>query len=177
MSKRCTKCGSFLTEADRFCPSCGENSPETIVTSTESNTSSYSQPQYNQSAFDQNQYSQQSAPPPYAPNSAPQYNPYPQQEEEMTVGKWLLTIFLTSLGIIGLVLLFVWGFGDGPKARQNYCKAMLIFWGISVVLSFILVIFYIGIFGAIIGEIVNSLDPEFYESGYEMAKSLIGFLK
>ncbi len=178
MSKRCTKCGTFLTETDRFCPSCGENAPMEVASSGVSlekpsgSAQQYAQPQNNY----QNQYSQPS-PPPYAPSSAPQYNPYPQQEEEMTVGKWILTIIVTGLGIIGLVFLFVWGFGSGPKARQNYCKAVLILAGIGIVLYILLLVFIFAVLGASLSDILNEYDTDTIYSGYEMAKSLFGMLK
>ena len=172
MSKRCTNCGTFLTETDRFCPSCGENAPQEVVSAGVSlekpsdNSQQYTQPQYAQ----QNQYGQP-APPPYTPSSAPQYNPYPQQEEEMTVGKWILTLIVTSLGIIGLVFLFVWGFGSGPKARQNYCKAVLILGAIGVVLYILLMVFIFVVLGVGLSDIMNEYDYDSIYSGYEMAKS------
>lgn len=176
MSKRCTKCGTFLTETDRFCPSCGENAPMEVASSgvslekpSDQPQQQYTPPQYNQ----QNQYGQPS-PPPYTPSSAPQYNPYPAQEEEMTVGKWILTIIVTGLGLIGLVFLFVWGFGSGPKARQNYCKAVLILAGIGIALYIVLFIFIFAVMGASFSEIFENSDYDSIYSGYEMAKSLLG---
>ncbi len=175
MSKRCTSCGKFLTDTDRFCPDCGANCPEEVTPANNGvltanvppETDTYSQPQYN------NPY-QQSSPPPYPPSAAPQYSPYPPEDsEEMSVGKWVLTILVTNLGIIGIVFLFIWGFGSGPKARQNYCKAMLIFAAIGIVLSFLMVLVYIGIFGALLGEISNEFD---FDTTYTMAKSIIPFL-
>ena len=55
------------------------------------------------------------------------------QPEEMTVGQWVLTLFLSGLGIIGIILLFVWGFSDNtPLAKKNFSRAMLIWYAISV---------------------------------------------
>ncbi len=156
MSKRCTKCGTFLADSDRFCPSCGENAPQEVNSAPvyEAAPSQNSAPA-DSSGFEPNGQQTQYAPPPYAPSSAPQYNAFPRQEEEMSVGRWLLTIFLTSLGLVGLVLLFVWGFGDGPKARQNYCKAMLIFWAIAIGLYILFIVFIFGIVGVTMNEILN----------------------
>ncbi len=176
MSKRCTNCGTFLTETDRFCPSCGENAPQEVVTSGVSlekptdNQQQYSQP-YSQPGYNQQNPYGQSSPLPYAPSSAPQYSPYPVQEEEMTVGKWILTIIVTSLGIIGLVFLFIWGFGSGPKARQNYCKAVLILAAIGVALYILLFVVVFAVLGIGITEILESADYDSIYSGYEMAKS------
>ena len=165
MSRRCTKCGSFLTENDRFCPGCGENAP-VEVDNAPVHTAAASQ-QYGNYAPPP----VQPAPAPYVPNNAPQYNPYQNQQEEMTVGKWLVTILVTSLGCIGFIFLFVWGFGDGPKARQNYCKAMLIFMGIGVALYILLYVFIFAIMGLSMSEIVNEYDYTTYA-----AVNLMNFL-
>ncbi|MBQ7834561.1 MAG: hypothetical protein IJ385_02145 [Ruminiclostridium sp.] len=172
MSKRCTKCGTFLTDTDRFCPGCGENAPAEL----ENTGSAFDTAAQPQQANTQSQYGQP-APPPYVPSSAPQYNPYPQQEEEMTTGKWLLTIFLTTgFGIISIILLFVWGFGSSaPQAKKNYCKAMLIYQAIAFVLSFILIFVYIFVIAAAVGgELGSEFSDYDYYSSYEMAKNIIG---
>ncbi len=162
MERRCTKCGSFLTDSDRFCPGCGENAPQEIGDSSAFGNS------YNQQYGN---YAPPPAPAPYAPNNNPQYNPYQAPEEEMTVGKWLLTIFVTSLGCIGIILLFVWGFGDGPKARQNYCKAMLIWMAIAVGLTILMYVFMFVVLGISMSEMYDY-------SSYEMAANVIGsFIK
>lgn len=166
MSKRCTKCGSFLTDTDRFCPGCGENAPQEVA-----DTSAYTAPP-------QQQYGNYNPPPvapaPYPQSTAPQYNPYQQQEEEMTIGKWILTLFVTNLGLIGLVFLFIWGFGDGPKARQNYCKAYLIWTAIGIAL---VVLFYIFIF-AILGIGFSEFMDEYAYSSYNMAVNFMSsFIK
>lgn len=164
MERRCTKCGSFLTDNDRFCPGCGENAPQQIASD---NAFASSSQQYGN-------YAPPPAPAPYTPNSAPQYNPYQVPEEEMTVGKWLLTIFVTSLGCIGLIFLFIWGFGDGPKARQTYCKAMLIWMAIAVGITILMYVFMFAVLGVTMSEIMNKYDY----SSYAAISSFLGsFIK
>lgn len=70
-------------------------------------------------------------------NMPPNYNNY--NDDSMSVGEWLLTIFITQLPCVGLIMLFVWGFGQGNENRSKYCKAMLLWDLIAVVL---IVIFY-----------------------------------
>lgn len=146
MAKRCTKCGIFLTDEDRFCPNCGENAPQTVA----------SDPGFTQANYTT------AAPPPYPPRTAAQsgaglppppvypsaaYRPA-QFEEEMTVGKWVITLIVTNfLGLISWIFLFIWAFGAGPTTRSRYCKAMLIVKAIATVLTIIFVFVYIiGIF-------------------------------
>ncbi|MCM1335555.1 MAG: hypothetical protein NC084_01660 [Bacteroides sp.] len=136
MPKRCTKCGVFLTEEDRFCPNCGENAPQSIP----------AEPQFTQSSYT-------SAPAPYPtpgntgalppPVTPASYRPVPIADE-LTLGKWVLTLIVTNfLGVISWIFLFIWGFGGaGPESRKNYCRAMLIVRAIGTVLAVLLAIFY-----------------------------------
>ena len=70
-------------------------------------------------------------------NAAPPMQPMqpmmPYQEKRMSVGEWVGTILLSGLGPIGLVLLFIWAFGDSaPLEKRNYAKAMLIIMAIGI---------------------------------------------
>ena len=66
--------------------------------------------------------------------------------QPMSVGDWVLTIFLTSLPLIGIILLFVWAFGDNQRVdRANWSKASLIWFAIWFVLGFIFLIFFGGL--------------------------------
>lgn len=174
MSKRCTQCGTFLTETDRFCPNCGENAPQElnespIYTSTSSAMQGGTQTsQYNQ--YNSNQYTQPS-PQPYTPSNDPQYSPYQAQDEELTVGKCLLTLFVSTLGFIGIIFLFIWGFGSGPKSRQNLCRAILIFYAVAIVL-----LTFLSVFLVIIGvNFYDMAEAEYYNHYYgaSMAKNIV----
>lgn len=133
MAKRCVKCGTFLTDAERFCPNCGEN-----VNSDMSATVPVQQYQQYQ------QYQQPGIQPPPVSYTAP-------AEPPMTLKRWIGTLLLTNcLGIISIILLFVWGFSSGPKERQDYCKAMLIVKAILIGVGIILaMLFSAAIFSSI----------------------------
>jgi uncharacterized membrane protein YqjE len=63
----------------------------------------------------------------------------------MSVGDWALTIFLSGLPLIGLILLFIWSFGDNQKAeRINWAKATLIWY----LIMFVIGGFFFMLFGA-----------------------------
>ena len=52
-----------------------------------------------------------------------------QDSSVMSVKDWVITILVVSLPFIGLIMLFVWGFGSGTNANKaNFAKASLI-WG------------------------------------------------
>lgn len=60
-------------------------------------------------------------------------------EEPMSLGEWMITLLVLAIPCVNLIMLFVWGFGSSEKrSKANYCKAMLIWTAISVVLVIIL---------------------------------------
>ncbi|QDW75592.1 hypothetical protein FND36_08770 [Lachnospiraceae bacterium KGMB03038] len=77
------------------------------------------------------------------------YTQQPQMDTSpMTMGEWLLTILALLIPCAGIIIYFVWAFGKkGNINRRNYCRAMLIIYGVLLV---IYIIFFV-IFGAMIG--------------------------
>lgn len=68
-------------------------------------------------------------------------------ENQTTVGDWVLTIFLSVIPLVGIVLLFIWGFGNNtPVNKANWAKATLIWHAIGIVFMFL----FFAIFGAAI---------------------------
>jgi len=130
---------------ERFCTRCGENV---------ANIPPEGGPQYVNGNPQQTAY------------AAPQQNVVYAQpvqpikvQEEMSLGKWVGTIIVTSFfGIISLIFLFVWGFGDGPESRKNYCKAMLIVEAISIVLGILMMIIFGGIFSVIGASLADYIE-------------------
>ena len=173
MAKRCTRCGNFLMDDERFCTKCGENvsnippagAPQAGPDNSFGRNDGYSSP-----------YTQASAPNPgYPPYAAPAYTP--AQDTEMSLGKWVATVVVTTFfGIVSLVFLFVWGFGDGPESRRRYCKAMLIadLIGLGVGIIFSIVFF------AVIGNVINNSISEYInrmrELGYDYSQIAAAFI-
>lgn len=72
----------------------------------------------------------------------------------MSVKDWVITILLTSIPLVGLILLFVWAFGnDGNQIRSNWAKGYLLATLIVIVLAFLIIlpIFGLAIFSAASG--------------------------
>lgn len=70
----------------------------------------------------------------------------------ISLGEWLLTLFITAIPIAGFVMLFVWGFGAGTNpTKANFAKATLVFMVIGVVLWFV-------IFGAIFTAVISNME-------------------
>ena len=144
-----------MMDDERFCPNCGENSQSEVVTPPAP------APQQNQQQNQQQYYQQQNQQYTYGqPGAAPQY--VPQQQEEMSLGKWVWTIIATSFfGLISLIVCLVWAFGDGPESRKKYCKAYLIVMLISIALAIIMMMVFGALFTAIITSIINESGIDF----------------
>ncbi len=60
------------------------------------------------------------------------------ENKPMSVGDWLITMIVTSIPIVGLIMLLVWAFSSGTnESKKNWAKAALIFYVIMGVLWFV----------------------------------------
>lgn len=74
--------------------------------------------------------------------------------QPLTVGQWVLTLFLLSLPIINFIMLFVWAFGGNRDERENFAKAALLW----MVLGILLMIAFVGCVGfAAIGAALSTM--------------------
>ena len=65
-----------------------------------------------------------------------------------------ITVFITSLPLVGLIMLLIWAFGDHSNIhRQNYAKGSLIVMLIGIGIAMIFLLFFGGI--AIMTNIFN----------------------
>ncbi len=175
MAKRCTRCGNFLMDDERFCTRCGENvaniapeTPQYVNSGTQQYTNN---PNPVAQSFQQpGQQAGAPVPPPPAYNYA-----QPAQQQEMSLGSWVGTIIVTTFfGLISLIFLFVWGFGDGPECRQRYCKAILIVEAISVGLAIIMMIVFGGIFGALMSSLTDYIGRN---GGYRYGQGTVAIMQ
>lgn len=64
----------------------------------------------------------------------------------MSYKDWALTIFISSLPLIGFIMLMVWAFGDEANVhRKNWAKGSLLL----ALIALILVFFFLFVFGGI----------------------------
>jgi len=135
----CTNCGANCAEGTTYCIHCGNRvgAPEAPqpppysyynTGGTEQYANAYTNPNPNMNAN------------PY-PNQNAYGNPNVQSNETVSIGDWVLTIFVQCIPVVGLIMMFIWGFGgDAKKSKSNYCKAALIWMAISTVLIVLLII-------------------------------------
>ena len=57
----------------------------------------------------------------------------------MSLKDWIITFLISSIPLVGFVMLFVWAFGSGENPnKSNFAKAALIWMAIWCVLVFLL---------------------------------------
>ncbi|MBR1573108.1 MAG: hypothetical protein IJ655_10230 [Lachnospiraceae bacterium] len=65
--------------------------------------------------------------------------PVSQPSQPSSMGQWFVTILLTLIPVVGLVMLFVWAFGNtADESKKNWAKANLIWMLIGIVLWFLI---------------------------------------
>ena len=56
----------------------------------------------------------------------------------LSIGEWMVTLIVLAIPVVGIVMYFVWAFGDSTNpSKKNFCRAGLIFALIGIVLSII----------------------------------------
>ena len=79
-------------------------------------------------------------------------NEMSEQDRPLSMGEWLVTLLiLTFVPCVNIVMMFVWGFGNGNVNRKRFCQAYLIIWAIMVVLMIIL-------YGTIFSALMNVMN-------------------
>jgi hypothetical protein len=57
----------------------------------------------------------------------------------MSLKDWIITFLISSIPLVGFVMLFVWAFGSGENPnKSNFAKAALIWMAVWCVLVFLL---------------------------------------
>jgi len=68
--------------------------------------------------------------------------------------EWALTIFISSLPLIGIIMLLVWAFSDNENIhKKNWAKGTLIIWLIGFIIAFAFLFLFGGI--AIMSQMFN----------------------
>lgn len=76
---------------------------------------------------------QYQAPQPVPPQ-APQYGV--ESDASLTLGQWVLNLFLTYIPVVNIIMLLIWAFGSTTApAKKNWARANLIWLVISIVVS------------------------------------------
>jgi len=64
------------------------------------------------------------------------------QQKEITIGEWMITLLIAAIPLVGFIMLFVWGFGQGTHpSKANWAKATLIW--LAILIAFYIILFMI----------------------------------
>ena len=75
------------------------------------------------------------------------YNQYIPQQDNISLGDWIVTIILTAIPLVNIVMLIIWAVTDDTHpSKKTWAQAQLIWMVISVILTSI---FY-SVFGTMI---------------------------
>ena len=66
-----------------------------------------------------------------------------QGSEPVSIGDWIITWIVLAIPLVGLVMMFVWGFSSSTKpSKKNFCIAALIIAAIMIVLYILLFVLF-----------------------------------
>jgi fatty acid desaturase len=75
--------------------------------------------------------------------------------QPMSIGDWIITFIISYIPLVGLIMLFVWAFGDGTHpSKKTWAQAALI----MMVIAIILVIIFFGVVMSIIGSLMGDFQ-------------------
>lgn len=77
-----------------------------------------------------------------------------QVEKPLTTGEWFVTILVLGLPMVGLVMHFIWAFGEGNRSRRNFCRAALLWIAVALGLG-LCVLLGILIFGGTLAAVLS----------------------
>lgn len=67
-------------------------------------------------------------------------------DQPISIGDWMITLFLAAIPIIGFIMLLVWAFGDGSTpSKANWAKATLL-WLVIIAAFYTLMFLLFGAF-------------------------------
>ncbi|MDK2964408.1 MULTISPECIES: hypothetical protein [Lacrimispora] len=69
----------------------------------------------------------------------------------MSLGEWLITLIVMIIPCVNVIMMFVWGFGNGNENRKNFCRASLIMAVIQIILGVICYVVFAASFIAAMG--------------------------
>ena len=66
-----------------------------------------------------------------------------QQSDVISVGDWMITLFIMIIPLINIIMLFVWAFGGGPKiSKAKWAKAVLLWLLVKIVIIVIILVVF-----------------------------------
>ena len=74
-------------------------------------------------------------------------------KNHVTLGEWIVTLIITAIPLVGLIMLFVWAFGDGTNpSKKTWAQAYLVMILIALVLGIIFFVAFASILSSMFGN-------------------------
>ncbi|MGA9422087.1 MAG: hypothetical protein WBW61_06965 [Rhodanobacteraceae bacterium] len=59
-----------------------------------------------------------------------------QTSPTISLGEWIITLIVLAIPLVNIIMLLVWGFSaNANPTKRNYCRAVLIFIVVGIVLA------------------------------------------
>ncbi|HEU0137140.1 MAG TPA: hypothetical protein VFQ50_07610 [Flavobacterium sp.] len=72
------------------------------------------------------------------------------QQQPMSVKDWVITLLIMAIPIVGIIMLFVYAFGDSENLnKKNWAKAQLIILAIVIGLVMLCLLFFGALFASL----------------------------
>lgn len=76
-----------------------------------------------------------------------------QDQQPISVGEWVLYLFLFSIPFINILVLCIWAFGSEPnQTKKNFAKAGLIWIVVGIVFYLLLMLLIFGTFAGMMND-------------------------
>lgn len=69
------------------------------------------------------------------------------EQQVISVGEWVLYLFLFSIPVINIIVMVIWAFGNEPNpTKKNFARASLIWIVIAIIFSLLIMTMFYGIY-------------------------------
>lgn len=77
-------------------------------------------------------------------------------QQPISVGEWVLYLFLLSIPLVNIVILGIWAFGSEPnQTKKNFARAGLIWIAIGFIFYLLLMFLIFGTFSSMMNDMNN----------------------
>lgn len=68
-----------------------------------------------------------------------------EQAAVLSIKDWIITFIIAAIPIVNIIMLFVWGFGDGTNPNKaNWAKASLILMAAFAIIYILIMVIFTG---------------------------------
>lgn len=76
-----------------------------------------------------------------------------QDQQPISVGEWVLYLFLFSIPFVNIIILCIWAFGSEPnQTKKNFARAGLIWIVVGIIFYFLLMFLIFGTFTSMMND-------------------------